>query len=153
MHTVLEEHPAFFGFFSTPNKWVLPSPPANIHFVVAVLTLLSCHYKGTISYVDLPVGLHMPFKKKLKILCSPLLSVLMLVSWYRTSLHGHLTYRAQLRQHEVNTVSLSPVATELHNCPTPPWLLMSSCGEPPTPTFKSPVLKMFPTTWYTAFRM
>lgn len=33
--------PCFLWVFQHPNKWVLPSSPANIHFVVAALTLLS----------------------------------------------------------------------------------------------------------------
>lgn len=36
------------------------SPPANIYLLMTVLTLLSCHFEETISYLVLRVVLHLP---------------------------------------------------------------------------------------------
>lgn len=107
--THLEKQPVSFKIFSSlcVSK---ASPLANIYLVMTALTLLSCHYEETISYLVPRVVLHMPST-------NPFLP--MLVSWYRTSLYDHLIYRAQPRQHEVNVGLFSPLTTALQNCTIP----------------------------------
>ena len=94
-----------------PVHTSVASPPANMHTVLAALTLLSCHCKETISYLLSPVVFHGPSQKapSLQSGCECLASS-------QTSLYDHLKYRSQPRHHEVNLGSVSPTATALHGC-------------------------------------
>lgn len=56
--TFLEEHTASFKIFQQSEQVSGASPPANVHLVMTVLTLLFGCYEETISYLVPRVVLH-----------------------------------------------------------------------------------------------
>lgn len=142
----LPTHPASFKIFQQSGQVSRASPPANV-LVMTAWTLLSCQYKETIYLVP-RVVLHLPSKIPFlpNIGVNVGFLVLDLFVWL-----SHLQSSAKAAWGKYGIIiTPSHSTSELYY---PSWLFLSSCGKPSSPIFKSFVLKVFPNTWYIAFRM